>query len=171
MFWFPARDDGLNDRNVFEELSPSPLINDTSGKDRMLNFLENQVSTLIQFLVSMEEVYLYDGRKLLGQVRCKKESQDVHASEISVIVNTIRDKTEKFYFRQHTSIAIPSHITGQPETPKALKSLKEANLTLSVLLEQGQPIQDSEAHFHVYFPTAETDRSWFCGPRRLLCPA
>ena len=155
MFWFPAGDDGLNDRKVFEELSPSPLINDTSGKDRMLNFLEEQVSTLIQFLVSMEEVYLYDGRELLGLVRCKKESQDVHASEISVITDTIRGKNEKFYFRQHTSIAIPSHITGHPETPKALKSLKEANLTLSVLLEQGQPIQDSEAHFHVYFPTEE----------------
>ena len=122
MFWFPARDDGLNDRKVFEELSPSPLINDTSGKDRMLNFLEEQVSTLIQFLVSMEEVYLYDGRELLGLVRCKKESQDVHASEISVITDTIRGKNEKFYFRQHTSIAIPTPHTSQ-DTQKHLKHL------------------------------------------------
>ena len=152
MFWFPATDDGLQ-KKVLEELSPSPLSNNELGKNQLLDFLEDQVSTLIQFLVSMREVRLYDNRELIGRVRSEEQTHNLKANEILITTDTLRDKIEKRYFRQHTTIKIPSHIKGHPSTPKALKSLDEAKLTLSVLLKNNQPAPDSDAVFHVYFPT------------------
>lgn len=152
MFWFPATDDGLQ-KKVLEELSPSPLSNNEFGRNHLLDFLEEQVSTLIQFLVSMREVRLYDNRELIGRVRSEEQTHNLKANEILVTTDTLRDKIEKRYFRQHTTIKIPSHIKGHPSTPKALKSLDEAKLTLSVLLKNNQPVPDFDAVFHVYFPT------------------
>lgn len=154
MFWFPARDPDI-DPGVLEELSPTPIISDSSGPKTLLEFLEIEVSILLPFLNSVETVYVYKNDNRIGITHIPKGSEKAKEGEIIVYTNISGHSQSKSFYQKRFIFPIPDEIFHQPDTPKAVKKMKEAKIVLSARLEDGQPYSDDDSCFHVYFPTEE----------------
>jgi hypothetical protein len=155
MFWLPARDPDIDSR-VLEELGPNPILANQRGREKLLGFLNNEVRLLLPFLRSITEVKVYYHDQCIGLVRApggpRMECTD---GRISVVSNINQKEETESFFQRRFSFEIPHSIRNQSETPKAIKALKEAEIVLSVRLEDGEPIHDANSNFHVYFPTEE----------------
>ncbi len=155
MFWFPARDPEIDSR-VLEELGPNPILANQRGRERLLVFLNNEVRLLLPFLRSITEAKVYYHDQCIGLVRVPGGPRKEHADDRISVVSNINQKEEtESFFQRRLSFEIPHSIRNQSETPKAIKALKEAEIVLSVRLEDGEPIHDANSNFHVYFPTEE----------------
>jgi len=155
MFWFPAIDPEINP-GVLRELSPTTIISDSSGSNTLLEFLETEVSILLPFLNSVQTVYVYKNDYRIGITHIPKGSEKAKEGEIIVYTNINEDSQSESFYQRRFTFPIPDIIRQQPDTPKAVKEMREAKIALSVRLEDNQPYSDDDSCFHVYFPTKET---------------
>jgi len=153
MFWFPAEDAEI-DRRTLEDLSPTPLVSNTYGRNTLLDFLRYEVSQLLPFLASVERVSLWDKDECLGSVQFARGA-DGAASEVAVHVDARGETHTRTYFQMQFTFGIPPQISGQRDTPKAVKAMRVARVVLLVRLAEGQPEYRDGSRFHVYFPTEE----------------
>ena len=161
MFWLPTADPDI-DRKALEELSPTPIIANQGGRSGLLNFLDEEVRVLLPFLSSIEKVKLYYHNQIIGSIAIPQRSEGVKKEGEITVRSVINDETNiEIFYQLSFSIPIPPHIKNKPDTPKAVKSLKKASITLSVCLENGQPIKNQDSNFHVYFPTDEPTGTGF----------
>ncbi|MDY6988930.1 MAG: DUF3883 domain-containing protein [Thermodesulfobacteriota bacterium] len=154
MFWLPAEDSEI-DRKVLEELSPSPIKADGGGRSLLAQFLEDEVCVLLPFLSSVEKVEIYEPGDYIGVCRVSREGELFREAEIGIETILNGQTQEEAFFQMRYAFDIPPHIMQQPDTPKAVKGMRQAQVVLSVRLENGKPICDDRACFHVYFPTVE----------------
>ncbi|MBE3037482.1 MAG: hypothetical protein IMZ62_01525 [Chloroflexi bacterium] len=154
MFWFPAKDREA-DYTVLKELGVVPMVSDENGRSRMLDFLKNDVAVLLPFLSVVEEVSVYDTGSLLGKAHLVGHRMGPVGNEIRVDLTLQEGSSTNTFFQMHFTERIPPHIKNDAETPKAVKQMSEAEVRLSVRIEDGQPVFDSKSKFHVYFPTDE----------------
>jgi len=155
MFWFPSTDPDI-DRKILEELGPMPITANADGRKVLLNFLEDEVSVLLPFLASVETVAVYESDRRIGLARILRESEEQKEGEVSVHTEINGQSHSKSFFRMRFSLPIPREIHNQPDTPKAVKEMKESKVVLSVRLENNEPVCVDESCFHVYFPTTES---------------
>ena len=157
MFWFPARDPDI-DRKVLKELSPIPITANSQGREVLLGFLRDEVSVLLPFLASLEEVTVYDEDRCIGSARISRGFDEQKEREVTVYVEDDEGSCSDSFFQMRFTFQIPPRILNQPDTPKAVRVLKErgARIVLSVRLGDGQPTYDGGSCFHVYFPTGES---------------
>ena len=160
MFWFPAKDPEI-DLQVLTELSPRPIKADQDGRQIMLGYLQDEVSVLLPFLKSIKEVRVYESDWCIGSASISGEIKDKKEGEIAVVTEIKGQRECRSFFQMRFFSNIPPHIRNQPDTPTALKWLDRATITLSARIEDGQPTQDQEARFHVYFPTEELTGTGF----------
>ena len=153
MFWFPARDPDI-DARALDDLSPIPIISDDEGRDRLTRFLEREVSVLLPFLACVGEVSVHDQANFLCSASITRSEERQGQVEVDTIVGGGELRSETF-FQIRSSHLIPSDIRNQPDTPRAVREMKEASTVLSVRIKEGEPVPDDESCFHVYFPTEE----------------
>jgi hypothetical protein len=146
MFWLPVADPEIP-KKTLEELSPTPISEDT-----LRHFLRNEVSILLPFLQSIKEVYLYRMQDRITSVILKSDTGGRDKDVVTVTTEDKRSTHGRAYFQMRFSFPIPVKVSADPETPKAVKAMKKAGITLSVRLTNGQPAPDEKSHFHVYFP-------------------
>lgn len=154
MFWLPARDPDTNKR-VIEDLEVVPLICDKEGTARLSKFLELEVTVLLPFLSSLENVSLFTENGLLAKATASGNRKTEKGDEVRVELNIEGKHTEAVFFQMHSNGPIPTEIKKAPHTPKAVRQMLNAAFTLSVRLHNGAPVFDRAARFHVYFPTEE----------------
>ena len=161
MFWLPAADADI-DRKVLEELSPTPIIANQKGRSGLLEFLDEEVRVLLPFLSSIEQVKLFYHNQLLGSIAVPQRTKETKNAKEITVRSVINDEinVETFY-QLNFEITIPPHIKNDPGTPKAVKSLKKASITLSLCIENDEPIKNPGSNFHVYFPTDEPTGTGF----------
>jgi len=157
MFWFPARDSDIN-RKVLEELSPTPITADSRGRQVLLGFLKDEVSVLLPFLASVEEVVVYDNNRRIGLARISRGPEEQEEREVTVHTEIGEQSCSESFFQMQFTFQIPPGILNRPDTPKAVRAMRErgVKVVLSARLEDSQPVCDDESCFHVYFPTAES---------------
>jgi len=154
MFWLPAKDPELQPQ-VLEALSPVPIVANANGKKLLLEFLRDEVSILIPFLSSIQRVSIFDDMQLLGYTAIPVKDQTVNPGVIQVTLELDGKSTAKHYFQARYSFQIPPDIRSKPDTPKAVKAMREAKIVLAVQVEENRPIAAHDAQFHVYFPTED----------------
>ncbi len=156
MFWLPAKDSEI-DLKSLAALSPMPVIAGSPEQNNLRKFISSEVTTLIPFLKHVESVSLYDDKgKVISTSKVYSNSK---TGRISVACSEHGEALE--YFQMSFRSAIPTHITIDKETPKAVKEMKEIGITISVFLKDNEPQPVNDAHFHVYFPTREATGTGF----------
>jgi len=155
MFWLPAVDSEI-DKKALKELSPTPIIADKKGEDFLCFFVQNEVRILLPFLANVESVVIYSSKKLIAASYipegCKQKDR---YNEIKVITEQHGIKEEEKFFQMRFSFPIPQEIKNYEDTPKAVKAMQNASLTLSVGIDENGPVCIDDAKFHVYFSTGE----------------
>jgi len=155
MFWFPARDPDISPA-VLSELSPLPIRADQDGVERLLLFFEKEACVLLPFLASVAEVRVYKGSSCIAKVRLPPETSGQKEGEITLTVEVGGESRSLSFFRMNFAQDIPATKRNLPDTPKAVKRIDKARLSMLARLENGQPIHNAESMFHVYFPTEES---------------
>lgn len=155
MFWFPATDPDVP-ASVLNGLGAIPIISDTANKKKLTGFLENEVRVLLPFLSNLQEVRIYDGQRRIGAIRTEGFGTNETTAEINVRCEVNGAKSESHFFQLRADVPIPAHVRDSTQTPRAVRQLKAAKLRLSVALEEGAPVFNAAARFHVYFPTEES---------------
>ncbi|MCK4625185.1 MAG: DUF3883 domain-containing protein [Phycisphaerae bacterium] len=154
MFWFPAKDREA-DRKLIQELDVIPLVSDAEGRDRLLGFLQ-EVAILLPFLSNVATVELYDGDSLLGKAHIDGKREEPGGDEICVSLESDGSSRTTTFFQMHRLSAIPLEVRNDTQTPRAVRQMREAEVRLSVLVRNGQPVSEVPPRFHVYFPTEES---------------
>ncbi len=156
MFWFPANDADI-EPGVLQELRPRSITADPHGQQVLLEFIGSEVSVLLPFLASIEEVTVYENDRRIGLVRRSVAPEEQGEQEVTIHTELNGRRRSDSFFQMPFSFPIPSSIVDQADTPRAVKSMREkgARIVLSVRLLDGQPAADDKSRFHVYFPTAE----------------
>jgi hypothetical protein len=146
LFWLPVSDPDIP-KSTLDELGPIPI-----SEDALRSFLTDEVSTLLPFLKSVEKVLLFKGQERITSVILKGSRT---GGIVSVTTEDEGNKYTKSFFQKRFSFSIPPNVSVDPQTPKAVKAMKNADITLSVRLADNQPVGDEDSPFHVYFPTEE----------------
>jgi len=155
MFWFPSTDPDIQ-LKVLNELGPAPILANQDGLTRLLDILKNEISVLLPFLASITKVEIYEQKSRIGSATIPEENiKKQKSGEMTVITEFNGQKHSNILFRMTSTVSIPPDIRNLPKTPKAIKEMKDVSITLSVKIENGQPVPNDEARFHVYFPTEE----------------
>ena len=160
MFWFPSEDPDIS-QAVLTELSPEPIVADDAGRERLLDFIVKEVSVMLPFLASIREVRVYQKNVCLAYAQVPPETPAQKEGEIKVIVKTKDTQDIRSFFRMNFVNDIPPQIKNLPDTPKAVKRMDRARISLLIRLENGQPVPDDDSVFHVYFPTREPTGTGF----------
>ncbi|GAH19063.1 unnamed protein product, partial [marine sediment metagenome] len=155
MFWFPAMDTDI-DRKVLQELGPTPIIADAHGREVLLEFLRDEVSVLLPFLASVETVAVYENNRCIGLAHISRGSEEQKEGEVTVHTEIDGQRHSESFCQVQFTFPIPPEIRNQPDTPKAVKAMKEATVVLSVRLQNDEPVYVGKSRFHVYFPTVES---------------
>ncbi|MCL0058494.1 DUF3883 domain-containing protein [Dehalococcoidia bacterium] len=154
MFWFPARDPDISPA-VLSELSPVPIVADEDGRECLLSFMADEVSVLLPFLASVQEVRVHEGHRCIALAQIPPPVAGQKPEEITVLTELKGKRETRSFFRMIFVNDIPPSIRNLPDTPKAVKRMERARLSLLVCLENGQPVHNARSAFHVYFPTEE----------------
>jgi len=154
LFWFPATDPDI-DYQALADISPKPLTATSDGINALVDFLKYEVCTLLPFLASVKDVSVYVDADRIASTNLLSKQATSLAEEVSVRTDTRDQVKVTTFFQMRFFAQIPPHISGKPDTPKAVRALKQAKVVLSVLLDNGRPKHDENACFHVYFPTEE----------------
>ncbi|MBU5638834.1 DUF3883 domain-containing protein [Geomonas sp. Red69] len=152
MFWFPATDE--IERRVLEELGPMPVVSGSKEQHELVRFLVSDVSMLIPFLRNILSVSLCEDKAKLVSI-CKKKPESCVVGNLAIKCQNEGRVTDAFFHQLRFNSPIPTEVALAPGTPQAVKVMKEATVTLSVLVDNGQPVASSNSKFHVYFPTEE----------------
>jgi hypothetical protein len=154
MFWFPAKDSDISP-TVLSELSPTPIIADEYGRKRLHNFVGDEVSTLLPFLVSISQVKVYERDRCIAMAQMPAETRRDKEGQITVVTEARGLQYSRSFFRMNFEKDIPLRIQTLSDTPKAVKRMNRAHLSLLVELDDGKPVHNAKSCFHVYFPTEE----------------
>jgi len=156
MFWFPARDPDIRPA-VLNEIGPIPIMADANGRKVLLHFLKHEVSVLLPFLASVKTVAVYEGDTRIGLVHLERGPDTQQAGSITVNTDIGGKSQAESFFQMRFVFPIPPQILNLPETPKAVRAMKDSGVrvVLSARLDDNQPIPDDQSRFHVYFPTGE----------------
>jgi hypothetical protein len=154
MFWFPSKDSVI-DPKALKELGPVPIVASEDGRGKLLKFLDKEVSVLLPFLQSVKAVDLYDRDQLIGAVNLRRDEDDKKSAEIVISTQVYGERRKRTFFMMRFDPEIPFTVKNRPDTPKAVKVLTKAGFALAVELQNGQPVPNVGACFHVYFPTGE----------------
>ncbi len=160
MFWFPTSDPDIP-QNVLKELGPMPLAANQHGRKKLLDFLKNEVSVLIPFLININEVKIFENYHLIAQTRIDGKDKLIEDGELTVFHEVDGITHQESFFQMRFALPIPREILLEPDTPKAVKALKKAQIALSLRLKEGQPCFYDSSCFHVYFPTEEITGTGF----------
>jgi hypothetical protein len=154
MFWLPSSDPDA-DRRVVDSLDVRPLLSDPEGVGKLATFVQREVSNLLPFLKSLKAVSLFVGNTQVARVTIIGERGASTGDQISVdiLVDSLRSRAT--YFQLSGKAPIPPEVKQDPETPRAVRQMTHAGVRLSVRIRDGEPTFDTEARFHVYFPTEE----------------
>ena len=160
MFWFPVMDPDIPTA-MLSELSPLPIRADKEGRERLLQFLDKELRVLMPFLRALEECRVHESGILLGQAKTLRKPLESNCWETIVSIERDRTlRTESFVHARFVS-DIPDRVRNLPDTPKAVRMMRSAGITLSVRIQDGQPVPENRALFHVYFPTEESTGTGF----------
>lgn len=153
MFWLPASDPDI-DGKVLRDIGPSPIAANPSGREYLAKFLKQEVSTILPFLKSIARVDLYEGQRIIGSVRLSDDAERKEAGEITIVEEVGSQRTTTYYQRRFHR-PIDTQVKAASDTPKAVRSMRDANIVFLVKINKGQPEFDGQSYFHVYFPTEE----------------
>lgn len=153
LFWFPAKD-LVPENKAIRDLNSKPLLAGDHGRRVLSKFVSEEVSSLLPFLKSIQQVTVLENDRQLSSAGILKEDERQKDGQISVVVSP--SKVSRSYFKKSFLVPIPPAIKNKPDTPTAIKGMEKASITLSVLLANGKPIHDDQACIHVYFPTEES---------------
>lgn len=154
MFWFPAEDPDIVPA-VLSELSPVPIVANEQGREYLLSFVEDEVSVLLPFLASVQEVRVHEEHRCIALAQIPPPVVEQNLGEITVLTELGGQQEIRSFFRMSFVNDIPPRIRSLPDTPKAVKRMDRARLSLLVRLENGEPVYNDRSTFHVYFPTEE----------------
>jgi hypothetical protein len=154
MFWFPSTDPDIR-QEALDELSPRPLTADGDSQRTLVDFIRGEVAGLLPFLASIESVRLYVGDERIASATAKREREGQRLEVISVHMSVGDSRSAETFFQMRSSFGIIRQIKRHADTPKAVKAMDQAEVVLSVRLDDGQPAFDNDSRFHVYFPTEE----------------
>jgi hypothetical protein len=151
MFWFPLNDPNTQP-SVLKELAPQPL-----RKEDLLKFLQEEVSVMLPFLASVTYVEVYEQDRRIGlRFLSGRSQQTSKGREVTIHLDGKNQGNSDVFYQARFTFEIPPYIKNHADTPKAVKNMAEAEVVLSVQLNNGQPIANSDSCFHVYFPTQES---------------
>jgi hypothetical protein len=154
MYWFPARDPDIASA-VLSELSPMPITADENGRSCLHDFIADEVSVLLPFLNSICEVKVYEGSDCIASAQIPPQPSRLKEGHITVITEARGQQHSRSFFRMSFDKDIPPHERSLPDTPKALRRMNRARLSLLVHIEDDRPVHNAKSPFHVYFPTEE----------------
>jgi len=146
LFWLPISDPDIPN-NALAELSPVAVT-----EKSLREFLTDEVSILLPFLKYVEKVLLFRKHERVASVALRGSR---NSGVVSVLTDDEGNRYSQSFFQMQFSFPIPPNISVDPKTPKAVRALKSAGVTLSVPLTNNQPDPDEDSAFHVYFPTEE----------------
>lgn len=152
MFWLPANDD--IEKRVLAELDSMPITSGSEERDKLKHFILSDVGRLIPFLRNIESVSLFEDKSRLVSVS-KKNPEANTAGLLGIITEADGRIREQSFYQLRFKAPIPLQVITAPGTPRAVKVMKEASITLSVTLQDGCPVAVPKSKFHVYFPTEE----------------
>jgi len=154
MFWLPARDPELP-KTIMEELSTEPITSGAGGQERLLKFLVDEVDVVLPFLSSVRRILIMDGTSLIGKAEVEVASETASERRISVTTDASSKSSKREFFQMMFHCPIPQKVLNAAGTPRAVRQLKVAELTLAVRMQGGEPTADPDARFQVYFPTEQ----------------
>ena len=156
MFWLPASDPDA-DRRVVEQLDVTPMVSgpDARALQRLTRFVSHDVSTYLPFLKSLALVTLFNRTDVVVRASLAGDRRAGDGDQISVDVESGTHRTRETFFQYSGSALIPPDVRNDPETPRAVREMRRPGVRLSVRVTNGAPAFDSDARFHVYFPTDE----------------
>jgi len=154
MFWFPSEDPDI-DRKVLRELGPTPIIDNPQGQRAICAFLKDEVSRLLPFLSHVLSVRVYSQNQRISSARIGAPREERKESGFEIKLEVEGEKSPTSFFQMRFKCPIPLEIKNLPQTPKAVQGIERAEIVTSVRLQDGHPVCDSNASFHVYFPTTE----------------
>jgi hypothetical protein len=161
-FWLPAADPDL-DRSAASQLSVR-AITSSSGKDRLLGFLDQELNVVLPFLRKLKSVSVFEGNRVLFSTTLKSEQsvdRGAYWIRISNIVSAGTTNQTRSIFQVGARFPIPQSVKQNPETPLAAKNLTDIGVTLASELVEGQPSALNTAPFYVYFPTEDRTGTGF----------
>jgi hypothetical protein len=120
MFWFPAKDPDISPA-VLSELSPMPIIADGQGRKCLHDFISDEISVLLPFLVSVSEVKVYEGNYCIASTLIPPETARHKKGRITVLTEARGEHASRSFFRINFDNEIPPRIRSLPDTPKAVK--------------------------------------------------
>jgi hypothetical protein len=154
LFWLPARDLGLQKDQL---MGANPLVSDAEGLRRLGTFLREEAAVLLPFLPRLQNLELHRDSQRIGAVRVASEEPDGEARLLSVEVEADGESTRRDWWQYSVRRRIPPHVRKDPQAPRVVvDSLREANLVLSMPVQENRLAAASEPRFHVYFPTEES---------------
>jgi len=158
LFWFPARDADI-DPTVLQSLNPKPLTSDANGIKTLLAFIKDEVQVLLPFLRNIVNVRLFVDSDCIGHISLPSRPTGSGGAEIAVEAEIQGARSKASFFQMRSSFDIDADLCRIAGTPQVVKRMWEEgqkiDIVLSVKLENGQPVHDADARFHVYFPTTE----------------
>ncbi len=159
MFWFPARDNDINQATL-AELSPIPIVANNYGRDCLRSFIVNEVSALIPFLSSISQVKVYDVDRCIAFAEMPATGNGIppESNKYKKITVLTADQEQRFtrsFFKMDFTKIIPLDVRKLPDTPKAVNRMHEAKYSFLISLQNDKPFHNSNSTFHVYFPTNE----------------
>jgi hypothetical protein len=153
MFWFPANDRDI-DPKTLADLKPMPVTANSDEQTKLQNYISDEVSVLLPFLKNVKSVYLYVDETMLTSVTKAYDDKKVQ-EKLTIVCEKNQHKKELSFFQMSFRTSVPPEISRDKATPRALENMKEVGITVSVRLNEDQPVSMSESKFHVYFPTKE----------------
>jgi hypothetical protein len=155
LFWLPAADPDLPTAAA-AQLSVNP-ITVSSGKDRLLSFLTEELTVVLPFLRTLRSIVVYEANRQLLTIDLQ-ETEIVKKSSYWSRTSTLRSTgvatQSRSIFQVGTRCAIPPQVKKDPHTPIAARTLEDVAVTLAVEMVDGDP-SPFEAPFYVYFPTED----------------
>ncbi len=162
LFWFPAIDPDLPS-TAAAHLNTSPITS-SSGKDRLLSFLDGEMTVVLPFLRTLKLISVFEGSRQLLTIDL--DSADMvrkpsHWTRASVLHSKGTTNRRRDIFQVGTTCRIPPNIKNDPQTPIAARTLNHVAVTLAVELVDGEPSALRNAPFYVYFPTEDRTGTGF----------
>ena len=162
LFWLPAVDPELP-ASAAAQVSVSPITS-SSGKDRLLSFLDQEMAVVLPFLRVLKSISVFEANRQLLTIKLEDtelEKKPLYWSRTSNLRSSGTTTRSKSIFQVGTRRAIPPKVKNDPHTPVAAITLDAISVSLAVELLEGQPSPLLDAPFYVYFPTEDRTGTGF----------
>ncbi len=160
LFWFPAEDSELP-ASISATLGTRPITLNDEGRRMIREFVTRDLTTILPFVTRLQTVSVFEVERSLCSATRFPTMPTAGSAEVTVTTeeNGIEISSRRLFVLREP-YPIPRSIKDQRDSPLAVKSMERANVALAVDLED-QPVPDTSAAFHVYFPTEESTGTGF----------